>query len=173
MSFELPHAIEGLPELPEVIAKPLLKLPEFEHLVDGDASIGWLMRSHEDVMGGRRIIGTCSMPTCQGRQRELFEWMVERILGFMPDFIITLELAYWLDGTPRQREILVYHELLHAVHKVDRHGTPMFDEQGRPKWGLRGHDVEEFSQVVERYGAHSEEIREFIAAAERYRGAVL
>ena len=55
--------------------------------------------------------------------------------------------------------------------QVDREGAPRFDDEGRPVWGLQGHDVEEFAAVVRRYGAHNPDIQRFLAAADEYERA--
>lgn len=150
---------------PARMALRLLQLPEFGHLVDGDAVIDYLYRTHPEDHQGRHILGTCSIPMVQGRNRELFEWLVEERLGRVPDFLVILDWEYWEDADYHRREILLYHELCHARQKVNKHGLAMFDpETGKPQWAIRGHDVEEFDAVVRRYGAHSEDLRSFLDA---------
>src|SRR5690606_21448859 len=126
---------------PATIADRLLDLPEHAHLRDGEARIDWLMRVHPKFKGGRIVLGTASMPRVNGELSELFDWMLERLLGRMPDFLIVLDLSYWEAATPLQREIICYHELCHCVQKVDRYGAPRFTREGLPVWGLREHDV--------------------------------
>lgn len=145
-----------------------LRLPEFAHLVEGEARIEWLMRSHEEIKGGRRILGSCHMPAVQGQLKDVFLWMLEEMFGDLPDFLIILDAQYWADASERDREILVFHELLHAIQKVDAYGSPRFQEDGTPCWGLRGHSVEEFNETVARYGAHSPDLVEFFGALQSY-----
>lgn len=150
---------------PALIAEPLLLLHEHQHLKDGEARIDWLLRTDAKIKGGRQVLGTAHMPSVQGELKDCFEWMLINLLGRMPDFLIILDRAYWLDSPPIAREILVYHELKHCTQKVDGFGTPRFHRDGTPMWGLIGHDVEEFSATVRRYGAYSDEIQKFIEAA--------
>ena len=63
---------------------------------------------------------------------------------------------------------LIEHELYHCGQQVDRYGQPMFTRDATPIWGMKGHDVEEFTGVVRRYGtggAHHKTLREFVDAA--------
>ncbi|MEX3764403.1 putative metallopeptidase [Paraburkholderia phenoliruptrix] len=150
---------------PALIAQRLLQLPEHSHLREGEATIEWLFRADPKVQAGRQILGTCYMPTVQGSLRDFFLWMLERLFGHLPDFLIVLDKGYWDTCGDRRREILVYHELLHAVQARDKYDAPKFDKSGRPVWALKGHDVEEFSATVRRYGAWNEDIEEFVAAA--------
>lgn len=156
---------------PAKYAAKLLKLPEFEHLRDGEADIEWLFRLVPERMGGRDVLGTVHMPMVQGRLKDVFLWMLVEVFGRLPDFLVVLDWEYWEAASARDREILVYHELCHAIQKEDRDGCPRFDEDGRPVFGLRGHDVEEFSAVVRRYGAHNADIKGFLAAAAQHRSA--
>ena len=48
---------------------------------------------------------------------------------------------------------LVELELYHIVHTIDKHGEFEYTSMGEPRLFLRGHDVEEFHGVVQRYGA--------------------
>jgi hypothetical protein len=153
---------------PADIAARLLNLPEHEDLKDGEATIDWLLKRDEKVKGGRTILGTVHMPRVQGELSECFEWLLSRLLGRQPDFLIVLDQRYWFEASPLHREILVYHELTHCIHKRDMYGELLYTLDDRPRWGLRGHDVEEFAAVVRRYGAWNDEIRGFIAAAEAH-----
>ena len=158
--FVLP---EANPDHPAVIAEKLIALPEHSHLKD--ASIEWLFRADPKIQAGRQILGTCYMPSVTGGLRDFFLWMVERLFGHFPDFLIVLDKGYWDTCGDRRREILVYHELLHAAQAEDKYGAPKFDKNGLPVWAIRGHDVEEFTQTVARYGAWNQDIEQFVAAA--------
>lgn len=162
MSYRRPTEADGHPAK---IAANLLKLPEFEHLRDGEAYIEWLFRLVPERRGGRDVLGSVHMPQVQGQLKDVFLWMLVELFGRLPDFLVILDWEYWEGADARQREILVYHELMHAIQKVDREGSPRFNDDGTPAWGLRGHDVEEFAAVVLRYGAHNDDIKRFIAAA--------
>jgi hypothetical protein len=60
---------------------------------------------------------------------------------------------------------LIEHELYHIGHMKDAFGQPAFTRDGLPKIGMRGHDVEEFTGVVRRYGA-SEDVAKMVKAAQ-------
>lgn len=153
------------PELEPIVAR-VLRMPEHRHLVEGDARIHWLMRSEAKVKGGRQVLGSCHRPQVTGELRSLFDWMLERLLGETPDYLVILDAQYWAEASPLEREILVYHELCHAVQAEDANGAPRFNQQtGEPVWALRGHDLEEFNAVVARYGTHAADVAAFIEAA--------
>lgn len=150
---------------PADLAAKVLTFPEHRHLVENDIDIDWLMRRDEKIKGGRRVLGSVHEPMVQGELRPLFEWLLDKTLGRLPQFLIILDADYWNAASMRDREILVAHELAHIQQKLDRFGSPRFDRDGNPVYGLIGHDVEEFTSIVARYGAHSEEIQNFIYAA--------
>ena len=153
---------------PQPIAARLVRTDEkFEHLRHGNASVLFLMRRDEVVKNHRRILGTMNLPRFQGSLGPLASWARAKLFGEVPDFIMILDAEWWTQATPLQREALVFHELLHADHMLDKEGEPRFDDEGNPIWGLRGHDIEEFNDVVERYGAWSPDIGRFIQAAHR------
>lgn len=160
-----PYRLPDAETHPAIIAERVLQMPEHAHLRENEARIEWLMRVAPKVKGGRHVLGTAYMPTVQGELRDLFEWMLHSLLGHLPDFLIVLDLGYWEQATPLQREILVYHELSHCIQKTDIYGAPRFTKDGLPVWGLREHDVNEFTQTVARYGAWNDDIRAFVAAA--------
>lgn len=150
---------------PRVYAAKVLDFPEHEDISNGGALIDWLFRTSEKLKAGRRVLGTCyAKPKVQGDLSPLFDDLLTRLLGRIPDFLIVLDLAYWDEASPLQREILVHHELLHASQAKDLFGAPRFDRDGLPVWALRAHDLEEFNDVVRRYGVHSEDVEAFLRA---------
>lgn len=71
------------------------------------------------------------------------------------DFIITLNKEFWedIDVVREQRLALVDHEMCHAAPVYnDETGEHVMDERGRFLFRLRGHDVEEFYEIVQRNG---------------------
>lgn len=163
-AFVIPPT-EG-PEAPMTYHTKLLPLGDFETIREHEAVIAYMMRKDEKVKAGKRILGTCHMPKVQGDLSPLFDWMLDRTLGYFPDYLIVLDQQWWDLVNVRQREILVFHELKHCCQKTNRNGEPLFErESGRPIWGIIGHDVEEFTSTVQRYGAWNAELAEFIGAA--------
>lgn len=181
MSFFIPLKRPGMPQPAEVYLR-LLDLPEHSHIREAEARVEFLMRGHAEVKGGRQVLGTVFRPDVNGRLREVFTWMLEEMFGPGDDsgddaerppidFLVVLDAEYWLDGDDRDREILMYHELCHIQPAFDKNGAQRFDrETGLPVLTLAGHDVEEFKAVVERYGAYSEDIRQFVAAVNGHQG---
>lgn len=84
------------------------------------------------------------------------------------DFVIILNADAWSDTDvldEQGREIILDHELSHAQVERDKDGQVVKDEDGRPKWRLRRHDVEEFHQIVSRHGAWTHTLEEFASVA--------
>lgn len=147
----------------------LLRLPEFAHLRDGEANIRFLFRQDVKIQQGRQILGTCHIPSVQGRLKDVFLWLLEEKFGALPDFLIELESEYWVDECDDLgREILIYHELMHAGQARDKDGEDRFDQEGRPVWCIIGHDVEEFAAVVRRYGLHDVGLKQLMQAAREH-----
>jgi|GEM_PF-2618257 len=139
-------------------------LPEFTHLKEGNARIVYLMRAESKTRGNRTIIGEAMLPRFQGGTAALGAWLLASMFDGLPDFMILIDSIWWTASDLRSREVLIYHELAHCIQKADKEGEPKFDEDGRPIWGLVGHDIEEFSSVVRRYGAWSPDVKSFIGA---------
>ena len=146
-----------------------LEYPEHEHLKNGKPTVGFLLRAHPKLEAGRQVLGSVHMPQVTGKLRDVFTWMVEFTFGGIPDYLVILDAGYWESVDDRLREILMFHEMSHCVQKTDRYGEPQYSRiTGEPVWGLVGHDVEEFTAVVARYGAWNDDIESFVAAANRF-----
>ncbi|MBI1207411.1 MAG: hypothetical protein GC191_08990 [Azospirillum sp.] len=148
----------------DIGARLIHDMPEFSHLRDGEARVEYLLRVKPRIRGGRLMIGEAMRPNFQGGAKMLCDWLLAKMFAGTPDFIVLLDLNWWLDATARDREILVFHELSHCVQKTGRDGDPKFDEAGNPVWALIGHDIEEFNAVVRRYGAWSRDVVDFVAS---------
>lgn len=80
---------------------------------------------------------------------QLIEWF-----GDMPKYIITLDARVCQVMSDVDFCALVEHELYHIGQERNEEGELMWSAStGLPKLYLRGHDVEEFHGVVQRYGA--------------------
>ncbi len=67
--------------------------------------------------------------------------------------MITLDAKYIAAAPHINFLAILDHELYHAGHKLDEWGQKSYYKTtGKPKFGLRGHDVEEFVGVWMRYG---------------------
>lgn len=76
-------------------------------------------------------------------------------VNFLTDFDFTLDFnwTYWRQLTPMQRIALVDHELTHCARGPEGEG-----------WAILGHDVEEFSSIVRRWGLWKPDLVTFNAA---------
>lgn len=83
------------------------------------------------------------------QELQLIDWF-----GDVPKYIITLDARVCQIMSDTDFCALVEHELYHIGHKWNAKAE-MFEytSMGEPKLYLRGHDVEEFHGVVQRYGA--------------------
>ncbi len=70
------------------------------------------------------------------------------------DFVIIIGQTEWQELTAAQRKALVDHELCHCTRADD-------DEEGVPKWGIRAHSVEAFTEEVQRHGLWKPDVLEF------------
>lgn len=113
-------------DAPEVesLANDLIdRFPEFAHAKA--ANIKYLFRE-----GNWNKLGTC----------ELARDKWKKLTGY--DYVIVIHKHSWESMNENQREALLHHELSHIS----------FNEQ-TGKWAVRKHDVEEFIQTTQRYGA--------------------
>lgn len=113
------------------------------------------------------------------------------------DFTITLYMMPWGDLDTNQKRACLDHELYHCgVHYEpvqeqigqsrqgrqrmqvvrDEYGRIQYtneikrNENGEPKWRILPHDLEEFCDIVERYGRWDESIQSFSDALDRSGG---
>jgi hypothetical protein len=139
-----------------------------EHIHLRQAHVGVLWTNVGNARNMRRIVGQAEMPMARGgkwakarHDLQLREWF-----GSVPDFVITLFAPYAAEAEDASFCALVEHEMLHCAQARNAYGVPRFSQStGRPIFGIRGHDVEEFTAIVRRYGARAAGVEEMIAAA--------
>jgi len=70
------------------------------------------------------------------------------------DFVFLVNHEAWNQGRldEQQKRLLIDHQLCHAAVCMDSNGEPKQDEKGRQVFRKRKHDVEEFTEVMSRYG---------------------
>lgn len=143
--------------------------PDHEHLQL--AEIGFLWTDAALERRQRRIIGAAEIPNPRGhpvtklRQR----WALEELDVHGCDFVVTLDSVWCAEADDASFLALLEHELYHCGQAVDENGYPRFRQSdGQPIYEIRGHDVEEFVGVVERYGAgaSSQEVERLVEAAQ-------
>lgn len=90
------------------------------------------------------------------------------------DFVVLLNYeVFGKDFDPKELERLwplLDHELMHCQVSKHADDTVKTDEKDRPVWRVRGHDIEEFTDIVERHGVSwRPELEQFIEAASEKR----
>jgi hypothetical protein len=129
-----------------------LENQDHEHLKD--ANIGFLWTTVANSRHMMTIAGQAELPKFQGGKwsKRRQEQQIEQWFGSLPDFLITLDANYASQCDDASFCALVEHELYHCGQERDEFGGPKFTGMGTPKYGIRGHDVEEFVGIVRRYG---------------------
>jgi hypothetical protein len=127
-----------------------------DDLRDANIAVAWCTSWKADVDGHVKL-GQCKRATDLDRELTIF------------DFVILLQKAFWQDTsvTTIQRDALLDHELCHAAVAHDKSGEPLRDERDRLVYRLRRHDLEEFSQIAERYGTWKRDLETFARALKR------
>lgn len=168
--FRFPQRDEA--DSPWPIFERVLRFPELAELasiLEQDCAMAFVFRAGEFKLRGQAVLGTACLPRVQGALAPLFDQLLEDVLGYPPDFLITLGADWWAEASPQEREILVFHEALHCGQAKDQYGTLRFDRMtGRPVLSMVPHDLEEFNAVVARYGAWKGDVEAFLAAAGSY-----
>lgn len=127
--------------------------PTHAHLIEGRVAFLWATveyrRQGRQILGQAQILPPSGSPWSTGRScQQIEEWF-----GGMPDFMITLDARACEGLDDPSFCALVEHELCHCGQARDPFGAPKFNKAGQPEYAMRGHDVEEFTEVVRRYGA--------------------
>ena len=92
--------------------------------------VGFMSSNKAKVSNGKTVFGQC-------------ERVPDKYKAFIPyDFLITVYEPNVIDFTGQQIRILLHHELLHC-------GVNMNAE---PTYKVNPHDVEEFNEIIDRYG---------------------
>lgn len=131
-----------------------LSNPDHDHL--NLATILFVWSSHTFKSQGRVVAATAQTGNQRGGGPGKKEWQESLYYewhgGALPTFVITLCAPFFIEADPTSVCSVIEHELYHCGQMRDRHGEPIYID-GMPRFTLRGHDVEEFIGVVQRYGA--------------------
>lgn len=140
--------------------------PRYAHL--GDASIGWLWSSYGAMSKGQVIAGECRLPAPLQQRwgSAAAHYQTIKWFGHVPDFIITIA-SFTADWGEWSFCALIEHELCHTAHLTDQYGMPRFTRDGEAILGIVGHDVEQFVDVVARYGAVASGVDGMVRAANK------
>lgn len=77
------------------------------------------------------------------------------------DFVILLNHEVFEIFSDAAKRYVIDHELCHCRAVFDEDGTQKTDERGRPVFRIRKHDIEEFTEIVERHGLITNKVRDF------------
>jgi hypothetical protein len=145
-------ALNHLPDywlVPEEIVEVAKRLISDHHPEAANAKICFLFRKRHTSMNGHVRAGSCSKQSLR-----------EKLLhGF--DYVIQLAWDLWVMFDERQREALMLHEICHIFK----------DGEASPSWKIEGHNVEEFSKVIEVYGLWEPNLEAMAAAVSPHIGA--
>lgn len=127
--------------------EPYLLLKEVRDLNHGDTheariAMAWRLRTKADK-DGNIVLGKCVKVS--DLYREYADY----------DFIIVLNKDFYddLEVTKEQRMALIDHEMMHCAPTYnDETGEHEVDERGRYLFRLRGHDFEDFNDIIQRHG---------------------
>jgi hypothetical protein len=143
--------------------------PDHAHLEH--ASLGALWTNVPNARHGRTIVGQCETGeprATMGRwskaraEQQILGWF-----GHIPDFILTFDARFASVADDATFSALIEHELMHGGQERDEFGAPKFTRDGRPKFGIRGHDIEGFIGIAARYGAVEAGVKELMEALSR------
>lgn len=127
--------------------------PAHAHL--SEAKIGVLWTNIDNTRQMCKIAAQAEIPMAQGGKwkRARHDQQLEEWFGSVPDFLITLHSGHCESATDLEFAALIEHELFHCAQAIDEYGVPKFNrDTGKPKFAMKGHDIEEFLGVIERYG---------------------
>lgn len=150
---------------PGALFHELIELEEHAHFLDEEIAVEFLLRVAPKLKHGRRQLGMAIIPTVQGELKDLFTQLLAHWFGRAPQFFIILDQEFWMEADDITRRALLEHEMMHIKQSLDKNGDPAFDQDGNPKFGIVGHDLEEFNYIVRKYGAWKSDIAEFLSAA--------
>jgi hypothetical protein len=129
------------------------------HLIDARISLAWRYGWTED-QDGRLKLG-------QAKKLSDFDRELRTDAGEEIDLVILLNFEAWNDaGFTREHQLaLLDHELCHFQVAVDEDGETKLDERNRQIYRIRGHDVEEFTEIVSRHGIWKSDLEKFAKQA--------
>lgn len=121
----------------QIGARLIEERPELEHIKKGHASIVYLTSEAEKRNKGKIIMAQCE------KVPDKYRW------GIPADFTITVFKPNVVGMDERQKEILIFHELLHVgIEESKQLSLDGYEE----KYFIKPHDVEEFMKIIDLYG---------------------
>lgn len=111
-----------------------------------EASIAFVFRSEAGSSMGKFVIAKASK----------FPEKLKPLVDTDYDFLIWVSEEDWNKFDYEKRCALIDHELCHCGGNID------------DGWTMVAHDVEEFSEIIERHGLWRKELNDMVDAAEKY-----
>lgn len=133
----------------EPIARGLI-YEHHRHLWEGEAGLLYLFTSKERKSKGRVVLGTAQLAS------SLQRFLTQGRQGGAVDFILIFDHVRWKLMLPEHRAALVDHELCHCI------------QTAAGDWAIRGHDLEEFTDIVRRHGLWRPDVIGMAAAMKPY-----
>lgn len=130
------------PEVQEIAERLIREVDMHKNLAE--ARIEYVWRDKASKSKGRIVLAKAR------KVGGLNAWLANASAGYTdaeandPLFVIEVAADMWERLSEEQRVALVDHELCHCWVEMDA--------EGNPELGTRGHDLEEFSCIVERHG---------------------
>jgi hypothetical protein len=124
------------------------KLISTYHPELAEASIRYISKEKAGKKGGKPVLGTIK------KMSDQMKFLVEG----NPDFLMELPLDIWNELDATKRTALVDHLLERATGEEDEQTSEM-------KWTTREPDVYEFSSILRRHGAWTEDLSGFCSVA--------
>lgn len=116
----------------ELAAQLIDKEPLLFEIKNGQATIIYLSSTMEKTKNGKIVYGQCE------KVQEKYKW------GIPCDFTITIFEPNVVRFNEEQIKILLLHELLHV-------GIELKDDNTETYY-IKGHDLEDFKLIIDRYG---------------------
>lgn len=141
---------------------------EHTHLMDARLGVLWTNAINQRQQ--RLVLATAEIPVAMGGgwKRSRHDYQLRQWFDIEPHFLLTFSAPDCARLDDRAFCALVEHELYHCAQAQDQFGGPRFNQQtGEPIFTMRGHDIEEFTGVVARYGTTSPDVRRLVDAANR------
>lgn len=104
--------------------------PTLKWIEETGVQVGFMSSNLAKTSKGKIVYGQC-------------EKVPDKYRSFIPfDFLVTVYEPNVIDFSTRQIRILLHHELLHVG----------VNEKAEPSYRINPHDVEEFNEIINRYG---------------------
>lgn len=121
------------------IARELIETESsLEDILSSNVQIIYLSSNHKKKNGEKVVFGQCE------KVQEKYKWSIPC------DFTITVFEPNCEGFTEDQFKILLFHELLHVGIELKEDGTESYS--------IKGHDLEDFKEIIERFGTNWAEV---------------